>query len=60
MLCAAKNGFNMGAAKHGFNTDAARWQGQVHAINWDDRFVTELQRDLIGFRIFAFYPISKL
>lgn len=48
MLCAAKNGFNM---------DAARRQGQVHAVNWDGKFVTDLQRGLIACRIFAFYPI---
>jgi POT family proton-dependent oligopeptide transporter len=48
MLCAAKKGFNM---------DAARQQGQAHALDWDDKFVTDLQRGLIACRIFAFYPI---
>ncbi|KAJ5195228.1 oligopeptide transporter [Penicillium cinerascens] len=48
MLCAAKNGFNM---------DAARRQGQTYAVDWDDKFVTDLQRGLIACRIFAFYPI---
>lgn len=48
MLCAAKNGFNM---------DAARRQVQTHAVDWDDKFVTDLQRGLIACRIFAFYPI---
>ncbi|CAI7608672.1 unnamed protein product [Penicillium manginii] len=48
MLCAAKNGFNM---------DAARRQSQAHAADWDEKFVTDLQRGLIACRIFAFYPI---
>ncbi|KAJ5383241.1 hypothetical protein N7517_001152 [Penicillium concentricum] len=48
MLCAAKNGFNM---------DTARRQGQTHAVDWDDKFVMDLQRGLIACRIFAFYPI---
>jgi dipeptide/tripeptide permease len=26
-------------------------------VDWDDKFVTDLQRGLIAFRIFAFYPI---
>ena len=48
MWCAAKNKFNM---------DAARPQNQAHAVDWDDKFVTDLQRGLIACRIFTFYPI---
>ncbi|OQE44795.1 hypothetical protein PENCOP_c002G01658 [Penicillium coprophilum] len=48
MLCAAKNNFKM---------DAARPQRQAFTVDWDDDFVTDLQRGLIACRIFAFYPI---
>ena len=37
--------------------DAARPQNQAHAVDWDDKFVTDLQRGLIACRIFTFYPI---
>jgi POT family proton-dependent oligopeptide transporter len=48
MRCAARNKFSL---------DAARPQNQVYPVDWDDKFVTDLQRGLIACRIFAFYPI---
>jgi len=37
--------------------DAARPQSQAYTGDWDDQFVTDLQRGLIACRIFGFYPI---
>lgn len=48
MLCAARNNFNM---------DSARPRNQANTVEWDDKFVTDLQRGLIACRIFTFYPI---
>jgi len=48
------------AIKNRFSMDAARMHNQPAPVDWDDTFVTDLQRGLVACRIFAAYPILWL
>jgi POT family proton-dependent oligopeptide transporter len=43
-----------------FSMEATRPRSQSRLVDWDDNFVTDLQRGLIACRIFAVYPILWL
>lgn len=48
------------AMKNRFSMDAARPHNRPAPVDWDDNFVTNLQRSLVACRIFAAYPILWL
>jgi POT family proton-dependent oligopeptide transporter len=48
------------AMENKFSMEATRPRSQSRLVDWDDNFVTDLQRGLIACRIFAVYPILWL